>query len=620
MADTKVKIKRKKGPGGPPNMMPGEKAKDFKGTMKTLLSYLKPHRIAVTIVFIFAIASTVFSIVSPTILGNATDEVVKGLMSPAGVDFGALLQIIILLVVLYGLSFVFSTVQGYIMAGVSQKVIYDLRKAMSEKMDRLPLKYFDSKTHGEIQSRVVNDIETVNQTLSQSLTQMITSITTIIGILIMMIRINLLMTITALVVLPVSMAIIRLIVGKTQGHFKNQQKYLGEVNSHVEEMYTGHTIVKAFNQEEASEALFDEYNEKLYESAWKSQFLSGLMMPLTNFVGNLAYVAVCILGGHLALKGSITIGNIQSFIQYVRSFNQPVSQVANVANLLQSTAAAAERVFEFIEEDEETDALQANSLPAQSGTLSLDKQALKGAVAFEHISFGYNPDERIIKDFSFKAEPGQRIAIVGPTGAGKTTIVKLLLRFYELNQGRITVDGNDIRDYSRKDLRSIFGMVLQDTWLFSGTIRENIRYGNMTASDEEVEAAARAAHIDHFIKTQPKGYDMEINEEASNISQGQKQLLTIARAILADTPILILDEATSSVDTRTESQIQQAMANLMADRTSFIIAHRLSTIRDADHILVMNHGDIIEQGNHEELLAQGGFYANLYNSQFAEEE
>ncbi|MCB6993470.1 ABC transporter ATP-binding protein/permease [bacterium 210820-DFI.6.37] len=601
-------------------MMPGEKAKDFKGTMKTLLSYLKPHRIAVTIVFIFAIASTVFSIVSPTILGNATDEVVKGLMSPAGVDFGALLQIIILLVVLYGLSFVFSTVQGYIMAGVSQKVIYDLRKAMSEKMDRLPLKYFDSKTHGEIQSRVVNDIETVNQTLSQSLTQMITSITTIIGILIMMIRINLLMTITALVVLPVSMAIIRLIVGKTQGHFKNQQKYLGEVNSHVEEMYTGHTIVKAFNQEEASEALFDEYNEKLYESAWKSQFLSGLMMPLTNFVGNLAYVAVCILGGHLALKGSITIGNIQSFIQYVRSFNQPVSQVANVANLLQSTAAAAERVFEFIEEDEETDALQANSLPAQSGTLSLDKQALKGAVAFEHISFGYNPDERIIKDFSFKAEPGQRIAIVGPTGAGKTTIVKLLLRFYELNQGRITVDGNDIRDYSRKDLRSIFGMVLQDTWLFSGTIRENIRYGNMTASDEEVEAAARAAHIDHFIKTQPKGYDMEINEEASNISQGQKQLLTIARAILADTPILILDEATSSVDTRTESQIQQAMANLMADRTSFIIAHRLSTIRDADHILVMNHGDIIEQGNHEELLAQGGFYANLYNSQFAEEE
>lgn len=649
MANTPVAPKRRKGPGGhggPRGMMPGEKAKDFKGTMKTLLSYLKPHRIAVAVVFIFAIASTVFSIVSPTILGNATDEVVKGLMSPSGIDFGALLQIIILLVVLYGLSFVFSTVQGYVMAGVSQKIIYDLRKAMSEKMDRLPLKYFDSKTHGEIQSRVVNDIETVNQTLSQSLTQMITSITTIVGILVMMIRINLLMTITALIVLPLSMVIIRLIVGKTQGHFKNQQKYLGEVNSHVEEMYTGHTIVKAFNQEEKSEALFDEYNEKLYESAWKSQFLSGLMMPLTNFVGNLAYVAVCILGGHLALNGTVTIGNIQSFIQYVRSFNQPVSQVANVANLLQSTAAAAERVFEFIDEEEEADCILSssedagkkafaaaessspkalseqseNAHGAASGekTLSLNRETLRGEVAFEHVGFGYD-EELIIKDFSFKAKPGQRIAIVGPTGAGKTTIVKLLLRFYELNQGRITVDGNDIRDYSRKDLRSIFGMVLQDTWLFSGTIRENIRYGKMTASDQEVEAAAKAAHIDHFVKTQPKGYDMEINEEASNISQGQKQLLTIARAILADTPILILDEATSSVDTRTESQIQQAMANLMADRTSFIIAHRLSTIRDADHILVMNHGDIIEQGTHETLLAQDGFYANLYNSQFAEE-
>lgn len=619
MANQNLKIKRKKSPGSSQGMMPGEKAKDFKGTMKTLLSYLKSHRIAVAVVFIFAIASTVFSIISPTILGNATDEVVKGLMSPAGIDFGALLRIIILLVVLYGLSFVFSTVQGYIMAGVSQKIIYDLRKAMSEKMDRLPLKYFDSKTHGEIQSRIVNDIETVNQTLSQSLTQMITSITTIIGILIMMIRINLLMTITALVVLPLSMIIIRLIVGKTQGHFKNQQKYLGEVNSHVEEMYTGHTIVKAFNQEEKSEAVFDEYNEKLYESAWKSQFLSGLMMPLTTFVGNLAYVAICILGGHLALNGTVTIGNIQAFIQYVRSFNQPVSQVANVANLLQSTAAAAERVFEFIDEDEEADCIQTEGSQTSTATRSLNKEALRGEVGFEHVGFGYD-DELIIKDFNFKAEPGQRIAIVGPTGAGKTTIVKLLLRFYELNQGRITVDGNDIRDYSRKDLRSIFGMVLQDTWLFSGTIRENIRYGNMTATDEEVEAAAKAAHIDHFIKTQTKGYDMEINEEASNISQGQKQLLTIARAILADTPILILDEATSSVDTRTESLIQQAMANLMADRTSFIIAHRLSTIRDADHILVMNHGDIIEQGTHEELLAQEGFYANLYNSQFAEEE
>lgn len=593
-------------------MMPGEKAKDFGGTMKTLISYLRPHGIAVSVVFLFAIASTVFSIVSPTILGDATDEVVKGLMSPAGIDFSALLDILILLIVLYALSFLFSTIQGYIMAGVSQKVTYELRRAMSEKMDRLPLKYFDSKTHGEIQSRVVNDIETVNQTLSQSLTQIITSITMIVGILIMMIRINLLMTVTALIVLPLSMLVIRLIIGKTQRHFKAQQKYLGEVNSHVEEMYTGHTIVKAFNREEASEEVFDEYNEKLYESAWKSQFLSGLMMPLTNFIGNLAYVAVCILGGHLALNGSITIGNIQAFIQYVRSFNQPVSQVANVANLLQSTAAAAERVFELLDEEEEVSDQKADGTPA------LSRENLRGAVGFEHVGFGYE-EELIIKDFNFQVQPGQRVAIVGPTGAGKTTIVKLLLRFYELNQGRITVDGKDIRDYSRKELRSMFGMVLQDTWLFNGTVRDNIRYGKMDATDEEVVEAAKAAHIHHFIMTQPKGYDMEINEEADNISQGQKQLLTIARAILADTPIMILDEATSSVDTRTEALIQQAMANLMKDRTSFIIAHRLSTIRDADWILVMNHGDIIEQGTHRQLLEENGFYANLYNSQFAED-
>lgn len=593
-------------------MMPGEKAKDFGGTMKTLISYLRPHGIAVSVVFLFAIASTFFSIVSPTILGDATDEVVKGLMSPAGIDFSALLDILILLIILYALSFLFSTIQGYIMAGVSQKVTYELRRAMSEKMDRLPLKYFDSKTHGEIQSRVVNDIETVNQTLSQSLTQIITSITMIVGILIMMIRINLLMTVTALIVLPLSMLVIRLIIGKTQRHFKAQQKYLGEVNSHVEEMYTGHTIVKAFNREEASEEVFDEYNEKLYESAWKSQFLSGLMMPLTNFIGNLAYVAVCILGGHLALNGSITIGNIQAFIQYVRSFNQPVSQVANVANLLQSTAAAAERVFELLDEEEEVSDQKADGTPA------LSRENLRGSVGFEHVGFGYE-EELVIKDFNFQVQPGQRVAIVGPTGAGKTTIVKLLLRFYELNQGRITVDGNDIRDYSRKELRSMFGMVLQDTWLFNGTVRDNIRYGKMDATDEEVVEAAKAAHIHHFIMTQPKGYDMEINEEADNISQGQKQLLTIARAILADTPIMILDEATSSVDTRTEALIQQAMANLMKDRTSFIIAHRLSTIRDADWILVMNHGDIIEQGTHQQLLEENGFYANLYNSQFAED-
>lgn len=613
MADKGTRQKRRRGPaGGPHGMMPGEKAKDFGGTMKTLISYLRPHGIAVSVVFLFAIASTVFSIVSPTILGDATDEVVKGLMSPAGIDFSALLDILILLIVLYALSFLFSTIQGYIMAGVSQKVTYELRRAMSEKMDRLPLKYFDSKTHGEIQSRVVNDIETVNQTLSQSLTQIITSITMIIGILVMMIRINLLMTLTALIVLPLSMLVIRLIIGKTQRHFKAQQKYLGEVNSHVEEMYTGHTIVKAFNREEASEEVFDEYNEKLYESAWKSQFLSGLMMPLTNFIGNLAYVAVCILGGHLALNGSITIGNIQAFIQYVRSFNQPVSQVANVANLLQSTAAAAERVFELLDEEEEVSDQKADGTPA------LSRENLRGSVGFEHVGFGYE-EELVIKDFNFQVQPGQRVAIVGPTGAGKTTIVKLLLRFYELNQGRITVDGNDIRDYSRKELRSMFGMVLQDTWLFNGTVRDNIRYGKMDATDEEVVEAAKAAHIHHFIMTQPKGYDMEINEEADNISQGQKQLLTIARAILADTPIMILDEATSSVDTRTEALIQQAMANLMKDRTSFIIAHRLSTIRDADWILVMNHGDIIEQGTHQQLLEKNGFYANLYNSQFAED-
>lgn len=613
MADKGTRQKRRRGPaGGPHGMMPGEKAKDFGGTMKTLISYLRPHGIAVSVVFLFAIASTVFSIVSPTILGDATDEVVKGLMSPAGIDFSALLDILILLIVLYALSFLFSTIQGYIMAGVSQKVTYELRRAMSEKMDRLPLKYFDSKTHGEIQSRVVNDIETVNQTLSQSLTQIITSITMIVGILIMMIRINLLMTVTALIVLPLSMLVIRLIIGKTQRHFKAQQKYLGEVNSHVEEMYTGHTIVKAFNREEASEEVFDEYNEKFYESAWKSQFLSGLMMPLTNFIGNLAYVAVCILGGHLALNGSITIGNIQAFIQYVRSFNQPVSQVANVANLLQSTAAAAERVFELLDEEEEVSDQKADGTPA------LSRENLRGSVGFEHVGFGYE-EELIIKDFNFQVQPGQRVAIVGPTGAGKTTIVKLLLRFYELNQGRITVDGNDIRDYSRKELRGMFGMVLQDTWLFNGTVRDNIRYGKMDATDEEVVEAAKAAHIHHFIMTQPKGYDMEISEEADNISQGQKQLLTIARAILADTPIMILDEATSSVDTRTEALIQQAMANLMKDRTSFIIAHRLSTIRDADWILVMNHGDIIEQGTHRQLLEENGFYANLYNSQFAED-
>lgn len=602
---------KKKGPGGPgANMMPGEKAKNFGKTMKTLIGYLKPYKFRLATVFVFAIASTVFTIISPTILGNATDKVVEGLMSGTGIDFEGLLSILMVLLAMYGCSLLFGMAQGWIMADVSQKVIYKLRDSMSVKLDRLPLKYFDSRTHGEIQSRMINDIETVNQTLSTSLTQMITSFTTIVGILIMMLRISVLMTITALVVLPLSMTVIRLVVSKSQGHFKNQQKFLGYVNGHVEEMYTGHDIVKAFNREDESQKTFEEYNDKLCESAWKSQFLSGMMMPITNFIGNLAYVAVCLLGGYLAINGRVSIGDIQAFIQYVRSFNQPISQVANVANQLQSTAAAAERIFEMIEEGEET------GIDDEPETV-MDAERVKGQVAFENIRFGYNDDEIVINDFSFTAKPGQRVAIVGPTGAGKTTIVKLLMRFYELNGGRITIDGCDITKLSRQNLREMFAMVLQDTWLNSGTLRENIRYGNPQATDEEVEAAAKAAHIDHFIKTHSKGYDMEVNEEATNISQGQKQLLTIARAFLADAPILILDEATSSVDTRTESLIQQAMANLMKGRTSFIIAHRLSTIKDADHILVLNHGDIIEQGTHQQLLEQNGFYTNLYNSQFA---
>ena len=605
---------RRKGPGRPGGpggrMMPGEKAKDFGKTMKTLIGYLKPYKFRLAVVFIFAIASTVFTIISPTILGDATDKVVEGLMSGMGIDFSGLASILFLLLALYGCSLLFGVVQGWIMADVSQKVIYNLRDKMSTKLDRLPLRYFDSRTHGEIQSRMINDIETVNQTLSVSLTQMITSFTTIVGILIMMLRISVVMTLMALVVLPLSMGVIRLVVSKSQGHFKNQQKYLGYVNGHVEEMYAGHDIVKAFNREEESQQVFEEYNDKLCESAWKSQFLSGMMMPITNFIGNLAYVAVCLLGGYLAINGKISIGDIQAFIQYVRSFNQPIAQGANVANQLQATAAAAERIFEIIDEEEEVDI---DTAPEEV----IDVDHVKGQVAFEHVHFGYTPEETVISDFSFTAQPGQRVAIVGPTGAGKTTIVKLLMRFYELNGGRIMIDGCDITKLSRANLREMFGMVLQDTWLNNGTIRDNIRYGRPDAADEEVEAAAKAAHVDHFIKTQGKGYDMEVNEEATNISQGQKQLLTIARAFLADAPILILDEATSSVDTRTESLIQKAMTSLMQGRTSFIIAHRLSTIRDADHILVLNHGDIIEQGTHEELLAANGFYTNLYNSQFA---
>lgn len=596
-------------------MMPGEKAKDFKGTILKLFGYLKHYKLQLVVVVFAAILSTVFTTISPAILGKGTDIVVKGITGD-GVDYKALAAILGMLVCLYVASWLFGVIQSWIMAKVSQNVIYTLRKRMSEKLDRLPLKYFDRVTYGEVQSRMINDVETINQTLTASITQMITAVITIVGILAMMLSISLTMTLAAMVVIPASLIIIKLVVGKSQKHFRSQQEYLGKVNGHVEEMFSGHDIVKAFNREEISGASFSEYNEKLSESAWKSQFFSGLMMPLTQLVGNLAYVMVCFLGGYLALKGRISIGQIQAFIQYVRSFNQPMQQVANIVNQLQSTAAAAERVFELLEEEEEVDAAAGDS---GAGASDYDPTPdVDGDVAFRNVSFGYLPDEPIIKNFSFEAKAGQRVAIVGPTGAGKTTLVKLLMRYYELGGGEIFVDGRDIRSMTRHELRSKFGMVLQDTWLNSNSIMDNIKYGRPEATDEEVVEAAKAAHADHFIRTLPGGYDMQINEEATNISAGQKQLLTIARAILADAPILILDEATSSVDTRTERIIQKAMNNLMKGRTSFIIAHRLSTIRDADHILVLDQGDIVEQGNHDELLAAGGFYAKLYNSQFAE--
>ena len=596
-------------------MMPGEKAKDFKGTILKLFGYLKHYKLQLVVVVFAAILSTVFTTISPAILGKGTDIVVKGITGD-GVDYKALAAILGMLVCLYVASWLFGVIQSWIMAKVSQNVIYTLRKRMSEKLDRLPLKYFDRVTYGEVQSRMINDVETINQTLTASITQMITAVITIVGILAMMLSISLTMTLAAMVVIPASLIIIKLVVGKSQKHFHSQQEYLGKVNGHVEEMFSGHDIVKAFNREEISGASFSEYNGKLCESAWKSQFFSGLMMPLTQLVGNLAYVMVCFLGGYLALKGRISIGQIQAFIQYVRSFNQPMQQVANIVNQLQSTAAAAERVFELLEEEEEADAAADDS---GAGASDYDPTPdVDGDVAFRNVSFGYLPDEPIIKNFSFEAKAGQRVAIVGPTGAGKTTLVKLLMRYYELGGGEIFVDGRDIRSMTRHELRSKFGMVLQDTWLNSNSIMDNIKYGRPEATDEEVVEAAKAAHADHFIRTLPGGYDMQINEEATNISAGQKQLLTIARAILADAPILILDEATSSVDTRTERIIQKAMNNLMKGRTSFIIAHRLSTIRDADHILVLDQGDIVEQGNHDELLAAGGFYAKLYNSQFAE--
>ena len=591
-------------------MRPGEKAKDFKGTMKKLWAYISEYRIGLFFVMVFAICSTVFSIAGPKILGKATTEIFSGLVGKisggSGIDFEKLGRILIGLLCLYVASAVFSFIQGYIMTGISQKITYRMRKDISEKIHRMPMNYFDKVTHGEVLSRVTNDVDTLSQSLNQSATQLITSTTTLIGVLIMMLSISPLMTVVALLILPISLVLISAIVKRSQKFFRDQQNYLGHVNGQVEEVYGGHNIVKAFNKEEDVIRTFNETNDILYQSAWKSQFLSGMMMPIMQFVGNLGYVGVSILGGYLAIKGSIEVGDIQSFIQYVRSFTQPIQQIAQVANMLQSTAAASERVFEFLEEEEEVQMVEH----------PVSVEGLKGNVSFEHVKFGYNPDHIIIKDFSVDVKQGQKIAIVGPTGAGKTTMIKLLMRFYDVNEGAILVDGHDIKDFTRGELREMFGMVLQDTWLFNGTIEDNIKYGKLNATHEEVVEAAKAAYVDQFVQTLPNGYNMVLNEEASNVSQGQKQLLTIARAILADPKILILDEATSSVDTRTEIRIQKAMDNLMEGRTSFIIAHRLSTIRDADLILVMKDGDIVEQGKHQELLNQNGFYAELYNSQF----
>ena len=609
MAETR-QTKRHGHMGGGRHMMPGEKAKDFKGTMKKLMAYMGSYKIAILFVMLFAVGGTAFNIIGPKILGNATTEIFNGLVSRVsggdGIDFGKVGRILLSALSLYVVSAALSFIQGYIMTGISQKMTYRLRKEISEKINRMPVKYFDTMTHGEILSRITNDVDTLGQSLNQSATQVITSVTTIIGVLVMMLSISPLMTVIALLILPLSMCLISVIVKHSQRYFKDQQEYLGHINGQVEEVYSGHNIVKAFNKEEDIIKTFNDTNAVLYQSAWKSQFFSGMMMPIMQFVGNLGYVAVSILGGYLVIRNAIQVGDIQSFIQYVRQFTQPIQQVAQVANMLQSTAAASERVFEFLDEEEEEQTV-ADPVPTDN---------LEGRVEFEHVHFGYNPDHIIINDFNAKVEPGQKIAIVGPTGAGKTTMVKLLMRFYDVNSGSIKIDGHDLREFNRADFRSMFGMVLQDTWLFNGSIEENIRYGKLDATHEDVVEAAKAAYVHRFVQTLPGGYDMVLNEEASNVSQGQKQLLTIARAILADPKILILDEATSSVDTRTEVRIQKAMDNLMQGRTSFIIAHRLSTIRDADLILVMKDGDIIEQGSHEELLAKNGFYAELYNSQF----
>lgn len=599
-----------RGPMGGGPMGAGEKAKDFKGSIKKLALYMSRFKVGFIFVVIFVIASTVFAIIGPKILGNVTTDLFKGLSSKingtGGIDFDMIALTLLQLLGLYVLSMLFSFIQGLIMTSISQKVTYQFRREISEKINRMPMNYFETKTHGEVLSRVTNDVDTLSQNLNQSITQIISSIAMIIGVLYMMLTISVTMTLVAILTLPLSAGLIGYIVKKSQKFFTEQQEFLGHVNGQVEEVYGGHNIVKAFNGEKKVVGDFDKANNTLYDSAWKSQFLSGMMFPIMSFVGNIGYVAVAILGGYLTVKNRIQVGDIQAFIQYVRSFNQPIGQIAQVSSQLQQTAAAAERIFEFLDEEEE-DQLAVN--PVNTDTVNSN-------VEFKHVKFGYNPDKIIINDFSAKINPGQKIAIVGPTGAGKTTMVKLLMRFYDVNTGEILIDGHNIKEFNRGELRQLFGMVLQDTWLFNGTIMENIRYGKSDATDEEVIAAAKAAHAHHFISTLPEGYNMVLNEEASNVSQGQKQLLTIARAILADPKILILDEATSSVDTRTEVRIQKAMDNLMKGRTSFVIAHRLSTIRDADLILVMKDGDIVEQGNHEGLLAQEGFYAGLYNSQF----
>lgn len=587
-----------------------EKAKDFKGTIGKLLAYIGSYKIGIVVVMLFAVGSTVFNVLGPKTLGRATTELSKGLMrkiqGSGGIDFSKIGWILVGVMCLYGCSTLFSLIQGWIMTGITQKICYRMRKEISEKINRMPMKYFESRTNGEVLSRITNDVDTLGISLNQSVTQLITSIATLIGVLIMMLSISLLMTLIALVILPISIVLISIVVKKSQKYFKTQQEYLGHINGKIEETYGGHNVVKAFNKEKKEVEEFHNTNEVLYDSAWKSQFLSGMMMPIMAFVGNLGYAGVAIAGGFLTIQGTIQVGDIQAFIQYVKQFTQPIQQIAQVMNMLQSMAAAAERVFEFLDEEEEVQVIED----------PVKEEHIQGNVDFDHISFGYQENQVIIHDFSANVKAGRKIAIVGPTGAGKTTLVKLLMRFYDVNSGSIRLDGHDIRDFNRRDLRNAMGMVLQDTWLFKGTIMENIRYGRLDATDEEVIAAAKAAHAHSFIKALPGGYRMELNEEASNVSQGQKQLLTIARAILANNPIMILDEATSSVDTYTEARIQKAMDHLMEGRTSFVIAHRLSTIRDADCILVMKDGDIIEQGRHGELLEKGGFYADLYQSQF----